>query len=176
MKNRILYLLAGLLQFTSHPAFAGIEFCNNNENDILISIAYDQLDKDGKSMGWLSRGWFRVQKGFCGEFDTQISVKEFYWRAETDWYNEGKRRHKLTWPSSETAEATGRNFWNFDPTYQGYFQVYAANAADTLTGMSHARFNAYDRSMRSKNGPLSETITILADGHVLMETTSEVEK
>jgi len=54
--------------------------------------------------------------------------------------------------------------------------VYAADAAETLSDTAHAKFNSYERSMRSKRGSLSETITILADGHVLMETTSDVEK
>lgn len=173
MKNGAMFFFALVFQFTPNPAFAGIEFCNNNEKDVLFSIAYEQFDKNGASIDWLSRGWFRVHKGECGEFDTQISVKEFYWRAETEWYDERKGRGKLTWPA---AKSTTRDFWNFDPDYQGYFQMYQAEASQTFLGVSHTKFSAYEKSMRSKNGPLSETITILADGHVLMETTSEVEK
>jgi uncharacterized membrane protein len=101
MKNGLIFFVALLIQFTPCPAFAGIEFCNNNERDVLFSIAYEEFDKNGASMGWLSRGWLRVNKGGCFEFDTQISVKEFYWRAETDWYDEGKGRGKLTWPGPE---------------------------------------------------------------------------
>jgi hypothetical protein len=149
MKNGLIFFVALLIQFTPCPAFAGIEFCNNNERDVLFSIAYEEFDKNGASMGWLSRGWLRVNKGGCFEFDTQISVKEFYWRAETDWYDEGKGRGKLTWPGPDTA---GRIFWNFDPTYQGNFQVYVADAAETLSATAHAKFNSYERSMRSKSG------------------------
>jgi uncharacterized membrane protein len=86
-----LLLFSPLLACGSTPlAHAGIIFCNQFAHLVYIAIAYPQTGDD-----WLSRGWMSLDTGQCAPFDTALSTKTFYYRAESEEYrNNGKH---VTW-------------------------------------------------------------------------------
>jgi hypothetical protein len=85
--------LTCLLGFSSIGAKADIVFCNkSNFKLIYVAIAYPQSDGT-----FLSRGWMSVSEGECDSFDTALQVKSLWFRGESQWVRQGRRRSREIW-------------------------------------------------------------------------------
>ncbi len=156
---------ASTIMAIATPVSARIIFCNNYPYEVYFSIAYQQFQANGDALDWLSRGWLGVETGKCEEFDSAIAVSEFYWRGETNFYKQGKGRARDSWPSKD-----GKKFWNVE----GDFQFYQAD--HTKPEAQKPAFSTYEKSFRAKDGPVTETITILEGGQVTSDATGAVEQ
>jgi uncharacterized membrane protein len=128
-------------------AFAGegeITFCNEFPHKVYVAIAYLQTDVNNH----LARGWLNVETGKCYVFDTAIRVQTFYYRAESDTYKDGKDKVKMNW-------GKGQKFAIRDNSFQTY------NTEGEHSGMKQVEFS---KGPESSGGPLTCTVTFLADG------------
>jgi uncharacterized membrane protein len=131
---------------------AEITFCNKFAQPIFVAIAYQQSDQS-----WISRGWLQVDSGECKPFDSAIHVSVFYYRGETNWYdNQSGGRSQNTWGFETTKFAVVDSSFNF----------YNADSA-----RDNARLAGFTRSVESADGDVSATVTFEADGHNTTVTT-----
>lgn len=63
MKKMVIVALGGLgiIAATSGTAFAGLEFCNQTDLRVQISVAYNDKGKGS----WVSEGWWGLDPGEC---------------------------------------------------------------------------------------------------------------
>jgi len=142
------------LSLMATQASADIVFCNKFPHQIYVAIAYPQV-----SGQWLSRGWMSLTPGDCAYFDSAIRVKTFYYRAESDPYNDGGRRVKEMWGKSN------RSFAIFEDTNFEYW-----DAARRVLNSTLAMFTA-GPVLQSKdpNASVSTTVTFNANGTSTVE-------
>lgn len=140
--------LALLLGFSSIGAKADIVFCNKSSFRLIyVAIAYPQSDGS-----FLSRGWMSVNQGECDNFDTALRIKSLYFRGESAWVRQGRRRTRETW-------GKGRAFaiWDNDN-----FQYY--NAQERVLKSALENFTL---AGEVTDGELDATVTFTDNGSVV---------
>ena len=80
MKALIVVLIASMCMFSlTHDAFAGLEFCNHSGSDILdVAVAYQTRH------GWVSEGWWTIQRGECKTAVGNRLHNQFYYYYARD--------------------------------------------------------------------------------------------
>ncbi len=140
--------LALLLGFSSIGAEADIVFCNKSSFRLIyVAIAYPQSDSS-----FLSRGWMSVNQGECNSFDTALRVKSLYFRGESAWVRQGRRRTREIW-------GKGRAFAIWDNDNFQYYNAQERVLKSTLENFSLAGEVA--------DGELDATITFTDNGSVV---------
>lgn len=140
--------LACLLGFSSIGAKADIVFCNkSNFKLIYVAIAYPQSDGS-----FLSRGWMSVSEGECDSFDTALRVKSLWFRGESQWVRQGRRRTREIW-------GKGRAFAIWENDNFQYYNAQERVLKSTLENFSLAGEVA--------DGELDVTVTFTDTGSIV---------
>jgi uncharacterized membrane protein len=141
MRATVLGLI--FLAMTGMSAEASVDFCSKFNVPIFVGVAYNQGDD------WISTGWQRVEPGQCLTDPFGLSVNVFYYRGETDWIRNGRRKTQWSW---------GNGGRRFSVTDKGFTFHHADGA------IRGARLAGFTISIESTNGPISERVTFEADG------------
>ena len=148
MRHAVVGLLCVAL--SASAAQAGVDFCNEFKHPIFVAVAYDD------NGDWVANGWKKIATGECLTDPFTLSVKKFYYRAETDWIRNGSSKTQWTW---------GKGGGPFS-VVNGSFTFHHADAR-----RKGGRLVDFTGSIEGSEGPISETVTFQADGqHVTQKT------
>jgi len=128
------------------PAGATVTFCNQFPHAVYVAIAYPQADGH-----WLSRGWQALKTGSCRLFDSALSLRTFYYRAESEPYRVNGKKAMTSW-----GDTGDRSFatWSDDN-----FQYYTAE-----TQTLRAAMKGYAKGMDIPDDDYDVTVTFGEDG------------
>lgn len=77
-------LITALVICAAGPASAGLEFCNETQNEVIVAIGYSD---DG---AWTSEGWWRIAPGGCKTaVGGDLAKRYYYYRAKSDSHSWG---------------------------------------------------------------------------------------
>jgi uncharacterized membrane protein len=155
-KRQWISIVAALVAGTCvvSTAQAGVDFCNNYQVPVFISVAYQE------NGAWVSRGWEKIDSGACRADPFDIQVGHFYFRGETDLFPTASgRMQQATWGNRETTRFSvvndGFDFLDAEVAHRGARLEGFVASASNLAGNSETITFGADLSLIQKTRPSS---------------------